>query len=52
MGLEVSRVMQQLALGGGRFEIGLVPVDGGSAHGLEQVEFRIAGLAGTSRAHG
>ena len=46
LGLEVSRVMQQLALGGGRFEVGLVAVDGGSAHGLEQVEFRIAGLAG------
>lgn len=46
LGADVSRVMQQLALGGGRFEVGLVAVDGGSAHGLEQVEFRIAGLAG------
>lgn len=43
---EVSRVMQQLALGGGGFEIALVPVVGGSANGFEQVEFRIAGLAG------
>lgn len=47
LALEVSRVMQQLALGGGRFEIGLVAIAGGSAHGLEQVEFRIAGLAGS-----
>ena len=46
LGLDVSRVMQQLALGGGRFEVGLLAVDGGSAQGLEQVEFRIAGLAG------
>ncbi|MDR2614124.1 MAG: DNA repair protein RecN [Candidatus Accumulibacter sp.] len=46
LGAEVSRVMQQLALSGGRFEIALVPVDEGGAFGLEQVEFRIAGLAG------
>ena len=46
LGREVSRVMQQLALGGGRFEVGLLAVEGGSAQGLEQVEFRIAGLAG------
>ena len=44
---EVSRVMQQLALGGGRFEIRLVAIAGGSVHGLEHVEFRIAGLAGS-----
>ena len=44
---EVSRVMQQLALGGGRFEVGLVPVEAGNAYGLEQIEFRIAGLAGS-----
>jgi len=43
---EVSRVMQQLALGGGRFEIACLAVDGGYSGGLEQVEFRIAGLAG------
>lgn len=46
LGREVSQVMQQLALGGGRFEVGLVAVDGGNASGLEQIEFRIAGLAG------
>lgn len=46
LAVEVSRVMQQLALGGGRFEIGLLPLETGSASGLEQVEFRIAGLSG------
>lgn len=43
---EVSQVMQQLALGGGRFEVGLVPIEGGNAAGFEQIEFRLAGLAG------
>ncbi|HEX5801769.1 MAG TPA: DNA repair protein RecN [Azospira sp.] len=43
---EVSRIMQQLALAGGRFEATLLPVAGGAAYGLEQVEFRVAGLAG------
>jgi DNA repair protein RecN (Recombination protein N) len=47
LGVEVSRVMQQLALGGGRFEVGLVPIEAGSAFGLEQIEFRIAGLSGS-----
>lgn len=47
LGREVSRVMQQLALGGGRFEIGLLAIDDGSAQGAEHVEFRIAGLAGS-----
>lgn len=42
----VSASMQELALGGGRFQVALVPQEEGSASGLEQVEFRIAGLAG------
>ena len=46
LGGEVSRVMQQLALGGGKFEIALLPVEEGGAYGFEQIEFRIAGLAG------
>lgn len=45
MSAAVSDVMRQLALSSGRFEVALVPVDG-AAYGLEQVEFRIAGLAG------
>jgi DNA repair protein RecN (Recombination protein N) len=47
LGIEVSRVMQQLALGGGVFEIALQTIDGGNAFGLEQAEFRIAGLSGS-----
>jgi DNA repair protein RecN (Recombination protein N) len=47
LGGKVSRVMQQLSLGGGRFEIALPPVAEGGAFGLEQVEFRVAGLAGS-----
>lgn len=46
MGLAVSAVMRQLALSSGRFEVALLPVEGGAAYGLEQVEFRIGGLAG------
>ncbi|MDR0578790.1 MAG: DNA repair protein RecN [Candidatus Accumulibacter sp.] len=46
LGAEVSQVMRQLALGGGRFEIALAPVPEGGAFGLEQIEFRVAGLAG------
>ena len=49
LGKEVSRIMQQLALGGGRFEIGLLPVSGGTVSGLEQIEFRIAGLSGSDK---
>ena len=47
LGDEVSQGMQELALGGGRFEIALVPVAGGNAHGLANIEFRIGGLAGS-----
>ncbi len=46
MGDKVSAVMRQLALASGRFEVALLPVDGGAAYGLEQIEFRIGGLAG------
>jgi DNA repair protein RecN (Recombination protein N) len=43
---EVTRGMQDLALAGGRFEVALLPVEGGAAYGREQVEVRISGLAG------
>lgn len=46
LSVDVSRIMQQLALAGGRFEAVLLPVAGGGAHGDEQIEFRVAGLAG------
>lgn len=46
MGVAVSDIMRQLALSSGRFEVALVPVADGAVYGLEQVEFRIGGLAG------
>ena len=46
MAQAVSQVMRQLALSSGRFEVALLPVANGAVYGLEQVEFRIAGLAG------
>lgn len=45
LGAKVSHAMQELALGGGRFEIALLPVEGGAAYGAEQIEFRVGGLA-------
>ncbi len=47
LGREVNQVMQQLALGSGRFEVALVPVESGNASGFEQIEFRLAGVAGS-----
>ena len=46
MGVAVSALMQQLALASGRFEVALLPLAEGTANGLEQVEFRVGGLAG------
>ena len=46
MGKAVSEVMRQLALSSGRFEVALLPVENGAVYGLEQVEFRVGGLAG------
>ncbi|AXS80553.1 DNA repair protein RecN [Dechloromonas sp. HYN0024] len=46
MGVAVSEIMRQLALSSGRFEVALVPVVDGAVYGLEQIEFRIGGLAG------
>lgn len=46
MGAAVSALMQQLALAAGRFEVALPPLAEGAACGLEQVEFRVGGLAG------
>ena len=47
MGAAVSDLMRQLALSSGRFEVALLPVAEGAVYGLEQVEFRIGGLAGS-----
>jgi DNA repair protein RecN (Recombination protein N) len=38
----VANAMQQLAMKGGRFEIGLVPLATPTSHGSEQAEFRVA----------
>ena len=46
MGKAVSDIMRQLALSAGRFEVALPVVTDGAVYGLEQVEFRIGGLAG------
>lgn len=46
MGARVSEIMRQLALSSGRFEVALLPVENAAVYGLEQVEFRIGGLAG------
>ncbi|ANQ85770.1 DNA repair protein [Azoarcus olearius] len=42
---EITTAMQTLAMEGGRFEVALVPGEP-AAHGLEQVEFRVAANAG------
>ena len=43
---EVTASMQTLALAGGKFEIALQPLDEGGAHGMERIEFLVAGHAG------
>ncbi|WP_219115246.1 DNA repair protein RecN [Janthinobacterium sp. UMAB-56] len=47
LGLAVTRAMQELSMTGGSFEIALNPCEP-AAHGLEQVEFLVAGHAGTA----
>ncbi|KAF1029877.1 MAG: DNA repair protein RecN [Burkholderia plantarii] len=46
LGTAVSAAMQELSMAGGRFEVALVPLADGGAHGLEQIEFRVAGHPG------
>ena len=46
LSVEVTASMQTLALAGGKFEIALQPLDEGGAHGLERIEFLVAGHAG------
>ena len=46
LGAAVTTGMQELSMAGGSFEVALVPLPEGGAHGLEQVEFRVAGHAG------
>ncbi|MED5615249.1 DNA repair protein RecN [Janthinobacterium sp. P210005] len=47
LGHAVTRAMQELSMTGGSFEIALHPCEP-AAHGLEQVEFLVAGHAGTA----
>ena len=44
----VTQVMQQLGMVGGRFEVALLPQDTPQSFGLESVELRVAGHAGSS----
>jgi len=53
LGAAVTQGMQELSMAGGSFEVALVPLgastgngETGGAHGLEQIEFRVAGHAG------
>jgi DNA repair protein RecN (Recombination protein N) len=44
----VTQAMQQLGMAGGRFEVALAPQGEPQAYGLEGVEFRVAGHAGST----
>ena len=44
----VSAAMQELGMAGGRFEVALTPQDDPHPGGLESVEFRVAGHAGST----
>ena len=46
LGAEVTATMQRLAMGGGRLEVALEPLESPSAGGLESVELRVAAHAG------
>jgi DNA repair protein RecN (Recombination protein N) len=48
LGKLVTDAMQDLSMAGGRLEIALVPLAEGGSHGLEQVEFLVAGHAGST----
>jgi DNA repair protein RecN (Recombination protein N) len=48
LGKQVTAEMQRLALSGGSFAVALQPLEEGMAHGLEQVEFQVAGHAGVT----
>jgi DNA repair protein RecN (Recombination protein N) len=43
---QVSGAMQTMAMAGGEFSVALIPVEQGNAHGLEQIEFRVAAHKG------
>jgi DNA repair protein RecN (Recombination protein N) len=45
---QVTTAMQDLSMAGGQLEIALLPLADGGAHGLEQIEFLVAGHAGST----
>ena len=48
LGQLVTDAMQNLSMAGGRLEIALSPLQEGGSHGLEQIEFLVAGHAGST----
>ena len=44
----VTQAMQQLGMAGGRFEVSVLLADEPQSHGLDVVEFRVAGHAGST----
>ena len=48
LGHQVTQAMQNLSMAGGRLEIALAPLQEGGSHGLEQIEFLVAGHAGSA----
>ena len=48
LGQLVTDAMQDLSMSGGRLEIALTPLIEGGSHGLEQIEFLVAGHAGST----
>ena len=44
----VTSAMQNLSMAGGRLEIAIAPLNEGGAHGLEQIEFLVAGHTGST----
>jgi len=48
LGSLVTNAMQDLSMAGGRLEIALTPLADGGSHGLEQIDFLVAGHAGST----
>ena len=48
LGATVTQALQQLGMGGGRFEVALVRQDAPQSFGLESAEFLVAGHAGST----
>ena len=48
LGQAVTQAMQHLGMGGGKFEVALSLADEPQSHGMDVVEFRVAGHAGST----